>query len=148
MAERSQLARRADYVRFVPISTRWHDNDVYGHINNVIYYAYFDTAVNQLLVEAGVLDPVTNEIIGLVVETRCAYFAPIAFPDRIDVGVKVVHLGTSSVRYDVGIFRGDAEITSARGDFTHVYVERASGVSTPIPAAVRAVLEQLQGSET
>lgn len=148
MAERPQLARRADYVAFVPISTRWHDNDVYGHINNVIYYSYFDTAVNQLLVEAGVLDPATNEIVGLVVETRCSYFAPIAFPDPIEVGVKVVHLGTSSVRYDVGIFRGDAEITSARGDFTHVYVERASGTSTPIPAAVRAVLEQLKGSQT
>lgn len=148
MAERPQLARRADYVTFVPITTRWHDNDVYGHINNVIYYSYFDTAVNQVLVEAGVLDPASSAIIGLVVETRCAYFAPVAFPDAIEVGIKVVHLGNSSVRYDVGIFRGDAEITSARGDFTHVYVERASGTSTPIPSAVRAVLEQLQGSET
>lgn len=145
MSERPVPAARDIYRAFVPVTTRWHDNDVYGHVNNVIYYAFFDTAVNQLLVQAGVLDPVTNSTVGLVVETRCTYFASIAFPDEIEVGVRVAQLGRSSVRYDLGIFcKGEAQ-SRARGEFTHVYVDRASQKPVPIPDEFRAVLRTLSG---
>ena len=136
---------RAFFRAFVPVTTRWHDNDVYGHVNNVIYYAFFDTAVNQLLVEAGVLSPAASNVVGLVVETRCTYFASIAFPDAIEVGVRVENLGRSSVRYALGIFKSGDEITSALGEFTHVYVDRATQAATPIPDNVRAVLTKLTG---
>jgi acyl-CoA thioester hydrolase len=144
MAERQARSRRQDYARFVRITTRWHDNDIYGHVNNVVYYAFFDTAVNQLLVEAGVLDPVLSPVIGLVVETHCSYFEPVAFPAVIEVGVRVEHLGNASVRYALGIFCDGAPEASAQGAFTHVYVTRASGASTRIPDATRTVLAALQ----
>lgn len=145
MSDRLVPLPRTQFRAFVPVTTRWHDNDVYGHVNNVIYYAFFDTAVNQLLVEAGVLDPLANAVVGLVVETRCTYFASIAFPDEIEVGVRVAHLGRSSVRYVLGVFRKGESQTRALGAFTHVYVERATQTSVPIPEAVRAVLSRLTG---
>ena len=149
MSARPTALPRSHFPAFVPVTTRWHDNDVYGHVNNVVYYAFFDTAVNRLLVDAGVLDPATSTVVGLVVQTRCTYFASIAFPDAIEVGVRVAHLGTSSVRYDLGVFRqgeGRGEETCrALGEFTHVYVDRATQKPVPIPEAFRAVLVNLGG---
>lgn len=137
---------RGDYRHFLAISTRWMDNDVYHHINNVVYYSYFDTVVNQYLVERGVLDIETSPVIGLVVETQCHYFSPIAFPDTVHAGLRVAKLGTSSVRYEVGIFRNDEPLSAARGHFVHVYVERASNRPTPLPTALRAALAPLLAS--
>lgn len=148
MGDKPAPLPRSHFFTFVPMTTRWHDNDVYGHVNNVIYYAFFDTAVNRLLVEAGILDPVANATVGLVVETRCTYFASIAFPDEIEVGVRVAHLGRSSVRYDLGVFRKGEAQTCALGEFTHVYVDRASQKSVPIPDTVRVVLVALADQST
>lgn len=117
-------ATRVDFKVFEPIETRWADNDVYGHINNVTYYAYFDTAVNRRLAVAGLLDISAGETIGLVVETGCRYHAPAAFPDRLEAGVKVARIGASSVRYEIAIFREGEETALAEGHFTHVYVDR------------------------
>jgi acyl-CoA thioester hydrolase len=119
------------------------DNDAYGHINNAVYYSFFDTAVNSYLIEHNVLDVLKSEIIGLVIETQCKYFSPIVFPDLIHVGMKVTHLGTSSVKYEVAIFKNDDDIASAMGHFVHVYVDRKSNKSTPIPQNVRTVLQEL-----
>lgn len=135
--------QRDHFKVFVPVTTRWHDNDVYGHVNNVVYYSFFDTAVNGLLVERGLLDPHNSETIGLVVETRCTYFASLAFPDRVEIGVRVTHLGNSSVRYELGVLvAGDAQ-ARAVGQFTHVYVDRTTQKPVEIPGAVRAYLTTL-----
>ena len=134
---------RADYRAFRAITTRWADNDVYGHVNNVVYYAFFDTAVNQYLIEAGVLDPAASAVIGLVVETQCRYRAPIRFPDRVTAGIRVTKLGTTSVRYEVGLFRNDEDAASAAGHFVHVYVDRATSRPTPLPDDLRRALEPL-----
>jgi acyl-CoA thioester hydrolase len=120
------------------------DNDVYGHVNNVVYYSFFDTAVNQLLIEAGVLDPVRSPTIGLVVETQCRYFSPVAFPDEIRAGVRVAHIGRSSVRYEIGLFRAEDPLASAEGHFVHVYVNRRTHRPAVVPGDVRAVLESLR----
>ncbi|TXM91835.1 acyl-CoA thioesterase [Methylobacterium sp. WL30] len=132
---------RASYPRHVPIGTRWADNDVYGHVNNVVYYAFFDTAVNGLLVEAGVLDIARSPVIGLVVETGCRYHAPIAFPDVVTAGVRVARIGRSSVRYEIGLFRGDADEAAAEGFFVHVYVDRATRRPVALPEPLRTVLQ-------
>ena len=134
---------RADYRHFLAIPTRWMDNDVYLHVNNVVYYSYFDTVVNQYLVERGVLDIEKSSVIGLVVETQCHYFSPIAFPDTVHAGLRVAKLGTSSVRYEIGIFRNAQVQAAAQGHFVHVYVDRASNRPAPLPAALRAALEPL-----
>ncbi|BFG72941.1 thioesterase family protein [Paraburkholderia terrae] len=136
-------APRTAYPHFLSIATRWMDNDVYGHVNNVVYYSYFDTVVNEYLIRSGVLDIERGTTIGLVVETQCNYFAPIVFPDRIDAGLRVVRLGTSSVRYEVGLFReGDAE-PAAQGHFVHVYVDRETRRPVALPDRLRAALEPL-----
>jgi len=132
---------RAAYAAFSPITTRWMDNDVYGHVNNVVYYSFFDTAVNGLLVAAGVLDIHAGEVIGLVVETQCNYFAPIAFPQAVTAGVRVAQLGRSSVRYEIGLFAGDASECAAAGHFVHVYVDRATRRPLPLPEPLKAVLQ-------
>ena len=134
---------RADYRHFLAITTRWIDNDVYRHVNNVVYYSWFDTVVNQYLVERGVLDIEESPVIGLVVETQCHYFSPIAFPDTVHAGLRVAKLGTSSVRYEIGIFRNAQMQAAAQGHFVHVYVDRASNRPAPLPAALRAALEPL-----
>ena len=134
-------ATRADFAGFEPIETRWADNDVYGHINNVTYYAYFDTAVNRRLAAAGLLDIEAGDVIGLVVETGCRYHAPAAFPDRLDAGVRAARIGTSSVRYEIAIFREGEDTALAEGHFTHVYVDRATRRPTPLPDLWRAELE-------
>lgn len=144
MAERASRLTRADFRIFRAIPTRWHDNDVYGHVNNVIYYGWFDTAVNAWLIENGFLDPATSEIVGLVVETGCSYFESVAFPETVEAGIAVERLGTSSVTYRIGIFRQGSERAAAQGRFTHVYVARASQKPVPIPATLRAALTAIQ----
>ena len=134
----------ADYPHHLVIPTRWMDNDVYGHVNNVVYYSWFDTVVNRFLVDRGVLDIAASPVIGLVVSTNCAYFASVAFPDDIVGGLRVAHLGNSSVRYEIGLFRKGAETPAAAGEFTHVYVDRATNRPVPLPAELRAVLETIR----
>jgi acyl-CoA thioester hydrolase len=131
---------RESYRAFRAITTRWMDNDVYGHVNNVVYYSFFDTAVNGLLVEAGVLDFHAGEVIGLVVETQCNFFSPIEFPKRVTAGVRVAQLGRSSVRYEIGLFTEDEKMSAAAGHFVHVYVDRASRRPVPLPPPLAAVL--------
>ncbi len=133
----------ADFAHHLAMTTRWRDNDVYGHVNNVVYYAFFDTIVNQYLIAQGVLDPLNGAVIGLVVETQCQYFSPISFPDRIVAGLRVAHLGASSVRYEIGLFRDDETVAAAQGRFVHVYVDRTTRRPTPLPAPLRAALEPL-----
>ena len=135
---------RSAYRHFLSIPTRWMDNDVYRHVNNVVYYSFFDTAVNHYLIVEGVLDIEQSSVIGLVVETGCQYFSPVAFPDQLEAGLRVAKLGNSSVRYEVGIFRNGALSASAQGHFVHVYVDRASQRPTPLPAPLRAALEKIQ----
>ncbi len=144
MAERASRLTRGDFRIFRAIPTRWHDNDVYGHVNNVVYYGWFDTAVNAWLIENGFLDPATSEIVGLVVETGCSYFESVAFPETVEAGIAVERLGTSSVTYRIGIFRQGSEQAAAQGRFTHVYVARASQKPVPIPATLRAALTAIQ----
>lgn len=134
---------RDRYRHFLAIATRWLDNDAYRHVNNVIYYSYFDTVVNRYLIEKGALDIEKSETIGLVVETQCRYFSPISFPDVVHAGLRVASLGRSSVRYEVGIFRNDEPQAAAQGHFVHVYVARASGRPVSLPQALRAALEPL-----
>ncbi len=143
MTDPAPLERTA-YRYFQPITTRWMDNDVYGHVNNVVYFAYFDTVINRYLIAQGGLDVhATGGAIGLCVESHCQYFKSIAFPSDIDAGMRVAHIGRSSVRYEIGIFvRGDAE-ASATGWFVHVFVDSASRKSTPIPDRIRDALERL-----
>jgi acyl-CoA thioester hydrolase len=131
---------RSAFAAFRPITTRWMDNDVYGHVNNVVYYSFFDTAVNGLLIAAGVLDIHAGAVIGLVIETQCNYFAPIAFPQAVTAGVRVARLGGSSVRYEIGLFADDAPLCAACGHFVHVYVDRATRRPVPLPAPLQAVL--------
>lgn len=133
-------AARSDWAHFVTMATRWADNDVYGHVNNVAYYAFFDTAVNQFLIERGVLDIYHGAVVGFVVDSGCSYFSPVAFPDIVHVGIRVAKLGNSSVRYEIGVYRNDDALPCAAGHFIHVYVERSSNRSVPIPVAVRDVL--------
>lgn len=134
---------RANYRQFCAISTRWMDNDAYGHVNNVVYYSFFDTAVNQWLIERGVLDVANSASIGLVVETQCRYIAPITFPDRVTAGIRAAHIGRSSVRYEIGLFRNDEDAVVASGHFVHVYVDRQTRHTTPIPEDVRTALRDI-----
>ena len=134
---------RNAYRHFRAIPTRWADNDVYGHVNNVVYYSYFDTVVNQYLVEQGALNIEKSAVIGLVVETQCEYFSPITFPDVVHAGLRVAKLGNSSVRYEIGLFRNEESAASAQGHFVHVYVNRNSRRSIAIPADMRAALEKI-----
>jgi acyl-CoA thioester hydrolase len=133
----------ADFAHFSDITTRWIDNDVYGHINNVVYYEFFDTAVNGYLIAQGALDIAQGAVIGLVVETHCNYFKPVAFPDKLRAGLRVAKLGTSSVTYNIGIFRNDDGTASAQGHFVHVYVDRASGRPVPLPEKLKRALAKL-----
>ncbi len=135
---------RAAYPYFLSIPTRWMDNDIYGHVNNVVYLSYFDTAVNEHLIRAGGLDIHEGPAIGLVVETSCRFHKPLSFPDVIDAGLRVARLGNSSVRYEIALFRRGDEEPAATGHFVHVWVDRAARRPTPLPARVRTALEALQ----
>ena len=134
---------REAFVHFESIATRWMDNDVYGHLNNVVHYSLFDTAVNRMLIEAGALDIHAGAVIGLVVHTQCHYFESLAFPQTVHAGIRVEQLGRSSVRYGIGLFGGEAATTAAIGQFTHVYVDRATRRPVPLPDALRGMLEPL-----
>jgi acyl-CoA thioester hydrolase len=134
---------RADLRHFTTIQTRWQDNDVFGHVNNVVYYGWFDTAVNGWLIDRGLLDPVTSSIIGLVVETGCSYAESVAFPEPVSIGIAIERLGSSSVRYRIGVFKERGDLAIAQGHFTHVYVDRASQRPVPIPDAIRAAMAGL-----
>lgn len=138
-----QPDRREDYLHFSRITTRWNDNDVYGHVNNVVYYSYFDTVVNKFLIDGNSLDIESSDIVGLVVETQCQYFRSITFPDMVDAGIRVAKLGTSSVRYEVGLFRNDDRAAAAQGYFVHVYVDRQTNKPVPIPDGTRTLLATL-----
>ncbi|MDI1270590.1 MAG: thioesterase family protein [Polaromonas sp.] len=146
---RPQAEPRSAYKVFRPIGTRWSDNDVYGHVNNVVYYSWFDTAVNGYLIERGAIDIHAGAVIGLVIETQCNYFAPLSFPEPVLAGIRVAHVGSSSVRYEVGLFSGNpgapsAELTAAKGHFIHVYVDKQSRRPVPLPARLLTVLEKLK----
>lgn len=141
---RPQPDARNAYPRFVPLTTRWMDNDAYGHLNNVVYYSLFDTAVNRLLIEAGALDIHGGAVIGLVVETHCNFFESLAFPQPIEAGVRVAHQGRTSVRYEIGLFAEGRDLCAARGHFVHVYVDRDSRRPVAeLPAAYLSALKAL-----
>lgn len=141
---RPQAEPRSAYRLFRPITTRWMDNDAYGHVNNVVYYSFFDTAVNAYLVEAGALQIETSPVIGLVIETHCNYFSSLAFPQAVDAGLRVAHIGRSSVRYEVGLFGAGEPLTAAAGHFVHVYVDRQTRRPAPLPDALLNALEPLK----
>ncbi|MVA98099.1 acyl-CoA thioesterase [Nitratireductor sp. CAU 1489] len=143
MADRPAPAARAAYRAFRAITTRWMDNDIYGHMNNVVHYSLFDTAVNGWLIDKGVLDMHGGDQIGLVVETGCRYFGELAFPDTVTAGLRVARLGSSSVRYEVGLFRNGDEHAAAEGFFVHVYVDSATRRPKPLAGALRAALEDI-----
>ena len=136
--------RRTNYAHRSTISTRWMDNDIYGHVNNVTYYSYFDTAVNRYLIEAGVLDIHGGAVIGLVIETHCNYFAPLAFPKNVEAAIRVAHIGRSSVRYEIGLFEEGQAQAAACGHFVHVYVDRDSRRPAALPEAFVQALQRLQ----
>ena len=144
---RPQPEPRAAYRAFASITTRWMDNDVYGHVNNVVYYSWFDTAVNGHLIAQGALDiqadAATDSPIGLVVETQCHYFSPISFPQRVTAGIRLAHVGKSSVRYEVGLFADDQPLCAAKGHFVHVYVDRIHRRPEALPPALLSVVRSL-----
>ena len=134
---------REDYRHFTRLTTRWSDNDAYGHLNNVVYYSLFDTVVNAALIEAGLLDVERSPVVGLVADTGCRYFEALAFPDAVEAGLRVAKIGRSSVRYEIAIFREGAADAAAQGHFVHVYVDRDTRRPVPVPAEVRRFLETL-----
>lgn len=142
-ARRDLVEARSSYRHFLPLTTRWADNDVYGHVNNVTYYAYFDTVVNRYLIDEGGLDIFGGGVIGVVAETTCRFVKPISFPESIDAGLRVRKIGNTSVRYEIGIFRDGEDVAAAHGHFVHVFVERAGNRPVPIPAPIRAALERI-----
>jgi acyl-CoA thioester hydrolase len=141
--EKTSRLTRKDFRHFLPITTRWMDNDAYGHVNNVVYYSWFDTVVNQFLINNGALDIEHSPVIGLVIETQCNYFASVAFPEEISAGLRVSRLGNSSVRYEVGIFRANEDQAAAQGHFVHVYVDRTNRKPTPLPDRLRSLLQTI-----
>ena len=134
---------RSAFKVFRDIPTRWADNDVYGHVNNVVYYSWFDTAVNAYLIEQGALDIHHGATIGLVIETQCNYFAPLAFPQTVQAGIRVAKLGSSSVRYEIGLFAQGETLCAAAGHFVHVYVDKTTRRPCALPAGLRNALESL-----
>ncbi len=143
MTDRPSRPDRSEFKLFRPVATRWMDNDVYGHVNNVHYYSYFDSAVNGWLVEKGLLAITESPVIGLVVESGCSYFESVAFPEALEAGMAVAHLGRSSVRYRIGIFKQGAQQAAAQGHFVHVYVDRVTQRPVEIPAETRRALSDL-----
>jgi acyl-CoA thioester hydrolase len=136
------VTTRAEYPHLLAIPTRWDDNDVYGHVNNVRYYAFFDTVINTFLIREGGLDILEGDAIGLCAESHCAFTAPLAFPETVEAGLRVGRLGTSSVRYEIALF-GAGEAPAGTGWFVHVFVDRAARRPVPIPPGIRSALERL-----
>jgi acyl-CoA thioester hydrolase len=145
--EREAPEVRERYSHFLTVPTRWMDNDIYGHVNNVVYYSYFDTVVNEYLIRSGVLDIERSPVIGLVVETQCRFFKPLTFPDVVHAGLRVARLGRSSVRYEIGLFKNEDDSAAAQGHFVHVYVERETRKATALPPEMRSALEKILVSE-
>jgi acyl-CoA thioester hydrolase len=141
---RPAAGRRAEYRFFSTIPTRWHDNDIYGHVNNILYYSFFDTAIAHLLMRNGGLDPWRGEVVGVAVETGCRFHRSLAFPDLVHAGLRVGYLGKSSVRYEIGLFRNEEDDASAEGHFVHVFVNRATQRPLPIPDQIRTALESVR----
>jgi acyl-CoA thioester hydrolase len=135
--------QRSDYAHYSVIPTRWEDNDAYGHVNNIVYYSFFDTAITEWLIDAAGLDPYAGDVIGLCIASACDYHGPFAFPDKVEAGIRVGHLGRSSVRYEVGLFKAGEDAPVAEGSFTHVYVDRGDRIPTKIPDGMRKALETL-----
>jgi acyl-CoA thioester hydrolase len=146
--EQPQAPRRDEYPHALEIQTRWNDNDVYGHVNNVEYYGYFDTVINHWLINEGGLDITDGDVVGFCAESHCTYTGPLSFPETIEAALRVAHLGRSSVRYEVGIFRKGEQEAAASGWFVHVFVETATGKPTGMPESIRSALERLQVGET
>jgi acyl-CoA thioester hydrolase len=141
---KENIETRDRYPHFFSIQTRWSDNDIYGHVNNVTYYSYFDTVVNCFLIDQGGLDIENDSVIGMAVETMCKFNKPLAYPEVLEAGLRVGKLGNSSVRYEIGIFQEGAAEAAAMGHFVHVFVDRATGKPAPIPDAIRSALEQIK----
>ena len=139
----AQIETRARYPHFLVIPTRWMDNDVYGHVNNVVYYSYFDTVINEYLIRAGGLDIGSSAVVGVCAESLCRYRAPLAFPDPVEAGLRVGRLGRTSVRYEIGLFKEGEDTAAAHGHFVHVFVNRADMAPVPIPDAIRAALQRI-----
>lgn len=135
---------KADYKHFLNIATRWHDNDIYGHVNNVVYYSYFDTVVNRFMIDKAGLDIHKALVIGVVVETMCSYRKSIAFPAEITAGLRVGHLGKSSVRHEIGLFNQEEDLAIAVGYFVHAFVNRETNKPTAIPEQIRSALSSLK----
>jgi acyl-CoA thioester hydrolase len=140
--DRAPVGTRAEYPHFLPIPTRWMDNDLYGHVNNVVYYSYFDTVVNRYLIDPGGLDIHKGTVVGIVAETQCRFFKSFTYPELVDAGLRVGRLGNSSVRYEIGLF-GEEDTARAEGHFVHVFVDRASNKPVPIPPGIRAALQRI-----
>ena len=141
---KENIETRDRYPHFLSMQTRWSDNDIYGHVNNVTYYSYFDTVVNCFLIDQGGLDIETDSVIGMAVETMCKFNKPLAYPEVLEAGLRVGKLGNSSVRYEIGIFQEGAAEAAAMGHFVHVFVDRATGKPAPIPDAIRSALERIK----
>ena len=142
MTDRTRETRAA-YPHFLAIPTRWMDNDIYGHVNNVVYYSYFDTVINDYLIRAGGLDIEESRVVGVCAESFCRYRAPLTFPEAVEAGLRVEHLGKSSVRYEIGLFKEGEEGAAAEGHFVHVFVERKAMTPVPIPEPIRAALARI-----
>jgi acyl-CoA thioester hydrolase len=136
--------QRRDYPHAREITTRWMDNDAYGHVNNVVYYSFFDTVVNTWLIKQGALDVASSPVVGFAVETGCNYFSPLTYPETATAGLRVAHVGRSSVRYEIAIFAEGSDVAAAQGHFVHVYVDRATQRPVPLPAALQKALEPLR----
>ncbi len=134
---------RDNYLHFQSITTRWHDNDVYGHVNNVVYYSYFDTVVNTYLIEGGALDLRTSDVVGLAIESKCTFTKEITYPETVEAGLRVGKLGNSSIRYEIGLFRAGDPEPAAIGYFVHVCVDRKTRRPVPVPDVMRALLTPL-----
>ena len=143
MTDRPAPANRADFSLFYALESRWADNDIYGHINNVAYYAYFDTVVNRFLIEEGGMRPGADEVVGYVVQSSANYFTPVSYPTTLSIGLRVERLGTKSVTWSLGVFALDAHQSCVTGQFTHAFVERTSGLSAEIPLSIRSAIEAL-----
>ena len=141
----SEIETRARYPHFLTIPTRWMDNDIYGHVNNVVYYSYFDTVINAYLIGPGGLDIHGGTVVGVCAESSCRYRAAFAFPEPVEAGLRVGHLGRSSVRYEIGLFKAGEERAAAQGHFVHVFVDRESRAPVPIPEGIREALERIRG---
>ncbi len=142
--DKTPVGRRADYKHFMPLQTRWMDNDLYGHVNNVVYYSYFDTLLNRYLIDHGGLDIQKGQIIGIAVETLCRFHKSFAYPETIDGALRVGKLGTSSVRYEIGLFAQGEDLARAEGHFVHVFVDRSTQRPTPIPERIRTALARIR----